>query len=282
MKTIPAPLSQHLQQDTTTLTLCFEISRLDGQVFRFTTLDEDVTVDGQTYETASGATPSQLNAKADLSVDNLDFTAILDSQTLLREDLLYGAFDYARVKIFLVNWADTAQGTLTLATGVLGEVRLGDVQFTAEMRSLTQHLQSTHGRIVALECDVEIFGEGRCGLDKLNFAEDTTVTGIVKQYMTFQTGSSQLAGYYTAGELRFDSGANQGASYSIAEHTSGGTIRIAARTPRAINVNDQVRLIAGCDRRFSTCRDKFANTVNFQGFPHVPGRDAIFETPDAK
>ena len=34
-----------------------------------------------------------------------------------------------------------------------------------------------------------------------------------------------------------------------------------------------MRLVAGCDKRFETCRLKFVNTLNFQGFPDVPEDD---------
>ncbi len=36
-----------------------------------------------------------------------------------------------------------------------------------------------------------------------------------------------------------------------------------------------------CDQRFETCRDTFANTENFRGFPHLPGNDFILSGPDA-
>ena len=32
---------------------------------------------------------------------------------------------------------------------------------------------------------------------------------------------------------------------------------------------------AACDRRFATCRDTFANQLNFQGFPDIPGDDFL-------
>ena len=32
---------------------------------------------------------------------------------------------------------------------------------------------------------------------------------------------------------------------------------------------------ATCDKRFSTCRDTFANALNFQGFPDTPGDDFL-------
>ncbi len=34
-----------------------------------------------------------------------------------------------------------------------------------------------------------------------------------------------------------------------------------------------------CDQRFETCRDVFANTANFRGFPHMPGTDFILAGP---
>jgi len=42
---------------------------------------------------------------------------------------------------------------------------------------------------------------------------------------------------------------------------------------------DSVRLEAGCDKRAETCRVKFNNLVNFQGFPHLPGEDWLMAYP---
>lgn len=36
-----------------------------------------------------------------------------------------------------------------------------------------------------------------------------------------------------------------------------------------------------CDQRFETCRDLFANTENFRGFPDMPGNDFILSGPAA-
>jgi len=34
-----------------------------------------------------------------------------------------------------------------------------------------------------------------------------------------------------------------------------------------------------CDKRFATCRDRFANGINFRGFPHIPGNDFVIAYP---
>lgn len=36
-----------------------------------------------------------------------------------------------------------------------------------------------------------------------------------------------------------------------------------------------------CDQRFETCREVFANSENYRGFPHLPGTDFILSGPAA-
>jgi len=38
---------------------------------------------------------------------------------------------------------------------------------------------------------------------------------------------------------------------------------------------------ATCDRSFATCRGTFGNGVNFRGFPHIPGNDALLRYPES-
>ena len=41
-------------------------------------------------------------------------------------------------------------------------------------------------------------------------------------------------------------------------------------------------MTAGCDKRFSTCRTKFANGLSFRGFPHMPGSDFTYGYADGE
>ena len=45
------------------------------------------------------------------------------------------------------------------------------------------------------------------------------------------------------------------------------------QTPFVSGTGDTFTVTAGCDKRFETCRDRFANGANFRGFPHMPGTD---------
>jgi uncharacterized phage protein (TIGR02218 family) len=46
-----------------------------------------------------------------------------------------------------------------------------------------------------------------------------------------------------------------------------------------IAVGDAFEITAGCDKRFSTCRDRFGNSLNFRGFPQIPGNDFVVSYP---
>ena len=50
---------------------------------------------------------------------------------------------------------------------------------------------------------------------------------------------------------------------------------------RRIAAGDTFAVTAGCDKQFATCRAKFANAVNFRGFPHMPGNDFVAAYPRA-
>jgi uncharacterized phage protein (TIGR02218 family) len=46
-----------------------------------------------------------------------------------------------------------------------------------------------------------------------------------------------------------------------------------------VRADDLLRLEAGCDKRAVTCRLKFQNFYNFQGFPDIPGDDWSISDP---
>jgi len=63
--------------------------------------------------------------------------------------------------------------------------------------------------------------------------------------------------------------------------TEGGrrVVTLWSSFAQPLRAGDQLRLIAGCDKRAETCREKFANLINFQGFPDIPGDDWLVSVP---
>ncbi len=77
-------------------------------------------------------------------------------------DIRAGVWDYAEVRIFLVNWANLALGEIKQRRGRLGEVVINDDgTFRAELRGLTQLLQQAVGELYSPECRADL-GDSRC------------------------------------------------------------------------------------------------------------------------
>jgi uncharacterized phage protein (TIGR02218 family) len=89
-------------------------------------------------------------------------------------------------------------------------------------------------------------------------------------------------GWFTRGRLSVQSGTANGLSALIkSDETIEGRRIIELWEPLRVDVQtgDQIRLEAGCDKRTETCRLKFQNLANFQGFPDIPGDDWMVAYP---
>ncbi len=276
MKVISNALQAHLEQDVTTLATCWRVTRRDGTVMGFTDHDSDLVVESVTYEAATGFTPTAISSSAALNVDNLDIEGLLDAGAITTEDLLAGLYDYAEITVFQVNHAFVGDGVLLLRQGWLGEVTCEDGQFIAEVRGLTQPLSQRVGEVYSPSCRA-VFGDARCGINVALLTQSGTITAVTSRTVLLDTARTEDAGTFSSGVLTFTSGANAGLSVEVKEYTPG-TITLVLPTSYAVEVGDAYTITEGCDKRFSTCANRFANAVNFRGEPHVPGFDRLLET----
>jgi uncharacterized phage protein (TIGR02218 family) len=112
-----------------------------------------------------------------------------------------------------------------------------------------------------------------------SFKSSGTVSSTVDGN-NFETSLPQSAGYYDGGLLKWETGKNAGRAMEVKTWT-GGLITTFQPTFYPIAVGDKFTIHPGCDKRRVTCVSKFANILNFRGFPDVPGQDAYMQTPDA-
>jgi len=280
MKTAGSPLATHIGGETTTLATCWKVTRRDGSVFGFTDFDKDLTVDSLVYQAQSGYTRSAIHTIANLAVDNLDIESALDSETLNAADLRAGVWDGATIEIFLVNWANLANGKIILKRGTIGEVELKDMVFRAELRGLSQALSQQIVELYTPDCRADL-GDSRC---KVNLAA-LTVTGAVTEVSDRRgftdTSRAEADGYWIGGLVTWTGGANMGRKMEVKAFASGA-FTLFLPMPSEISEGDTYSLYPGCDKKFSTCKAKYDNVKNFRGEPNVPGNDQVLAYPDAK
>jgi uncharacterized phage protein (TIGR02218 family) len=279
MKALAPGLQAHLDEGTTTLAWCWRIMRPDGVTFGFTDHDRPLAFDSTTFEPESGFTASELRSSADLSVDAQDAEGVLRSDRITETDILDGRWDNAAVEVWRVNWSDASQRVL-LRRGAIGQIRRGRLAFVAEVRSLAHVLGQTVGRTFQATCDAQL-GDARCGVDLGNpsYRGNGTVVATIRDRAFVTAGLGGFAsGWFTLGTLTWTSGANAVRRAEVAGHgqESGEvTISLLELPVRPIAIGDTFVIRAGCDKRLETCRAKFTNVVNFRGFPHIPGQDAV-------
>ena len=279
MRTLPSGLREHLDSGATTLCHCWRLETAAGEVMGFTDHDRDLNFDGVSFEPEAGFTATEIESALGFSVDNLEASGALSSERLNEARILAGDFDNAAIDVWLVNWQEASQRIL-LRRGNLGEVTHGTLGFTAELRGLAHALNQPKGRIYQFGCDAQL-GDSRCAVDleAPAFKAVVTVVSAEENRRFIVTGAEDFDGAWLArGTAEFASGANAGRKGEVKFHremAAGTLIELWQPPPFPVLNGAQMILRAGCDKQFETCKAKFANGVNFRGFPHIPGDDFV-------
>ncbi|GAB1716617.1 MAG: Phage conserved hypothetical protein BR0599 [Nitrobacter sp.] len=283
MRSIPSALQAKLDSGATTLARCWIVTRRDGVVLGFTDHDCDLSVGGVACRAATGFTASEATSRFDLSVDGSEISGAFSDDALTEADLAAGRYDAAEIATWLVDWSDVALKVL-IARGTLGEVRREGQAFTAELRGLADALAQDSGRLFTARCGVDL-GDGKCRVNLADAAYHGSgaVTAMEGTSIIAVSGLGGFAeGWFTAGRLAWTGGANIGIAVEVKQHRIvSGEVRLSLWQAMAepIAAGDGFTITAGCDKSFATCRDRFANTANFRGFPQIPGNDFVVSYP---
>lgn len=276
MRMLPAALKAHIDTGATTLCRCWRVRLRDGDVLGFTEHDADLTADGTRFLAASGFSASEAETALGLAAPNGEVAGAFSSESIAAADLERGRYDGARVEVLLVNWADPTQVLLEHVREI-GEVTRTDNSFRAELRGLAARLDQPTGRVYGRRCDARL-GDGLCGVDLSAFRASGTVVAADALQASVSGLSGFAAGWFSHGVLTFSNGALAGRVVDIAGHQAGDPARLTfwLPLPESPAPGDAFHIVAGCDKAFATCRAKFANALNFRGFPHMPGSDFAY------
>lgn len=278
MRAVPAGLEAHLRSGATTLCRCWKLERVDGVALGFTDHDEPLQFEGFVFSAADGLAATGDVTQTGFAVGGFEVAGALSSAGLTIEDLAEGRYDFAAVTMWVVNWRDVEQRVI-VRRGVLGEVARADGGFRAEVRGPSGALETVLGRVFGSTCDADL-GDARCKVGVAALTQ-TAIVARVNGAIVTVTELSAPAGFFSDGTAKVLDGAEAGITVSIGGHgVEGGGHVLRLRTMLlALGVGDRLAVAPGCDKRFATCLGKFANGVNFRGFPHLPGNDRAFGYP---
>jgi len=274
VSTIPTALAAHMAGGTTTLADLLKITRKDGAVYAFTSAGDDVTISGTTYSAAQGLDMSSLEVSAGLAVDNQELTTLHDGTTFTQLDVLSGRWRNADFTIGKYNWASPSDGVWWRFVGTIGEVHIKRGHIVAELRGLQQALQQPIGSVTSKTCRARL-GDALCTKSLTAFTFAGSVTTATSAQVFTASALTQAADYFSEGILTWTSGPSSGLSVKVKGFSAGGVVTLSLPMLSAVAVGHTFSMVAGCRKRLEDCRDKFANVLNFQAEPHLPGIDAL-------
>ena len=273
----------HVASGLTTLCRCWAITRSDGVQYGFTDHDLPLRFGGMTFKADAGLSAKALQQSTGLSVDNTEAMGALSDASIREADIDAGRFDGAEVKAWLVNWADISVRWLQFR-GSIGELRRSGGAFHAELRGLTEALNRPLGRVYQKPCTA-VLGDASCGFDTgaVGYSATVSVEHVEgAKLFRWQGLDGFEPGWFMRGRLNVETGAAEGL-WGLVKHdrqdSAGRMIELWEPISGIVQLGDQVRLLAGCDKRMETCRLKFDNLLNFQGFPDIPNEDWVVAVP---
>lgn len=275
MRALSIAQKEALADPATQIATLWKITRADGVVLRLCDWDTQLSADGETWTPNGSAERSSVRLGTGLQAGNLDIKGFFASGQITETDILAGRYDYAALLVSAA-FANLALPSIPLASGRFGEVQADNGKYSVAVNDLVQTLQTTVGEATSAACRAD-FGDARCQASLTTWRKTYTLASVTDARTLVLTGPSQLAaGTYAQGIVEVMSGAAAGWTMEIKAWTAG-TLTLGLYLPLPIlpAAGDSVRVTAGCDKALATCRDVFANVINFQGEPHVPGIDAL-------
>lgn len=268
---------------------CWKITRRDGVVFGFTGCDQTISFGGVDYIPCGSLMSSAMQYSALIAeAGNQELLGLIDSDLITARDLASGVYQGAIVEIYLLPWQGEAYEAPIRATrGYIASVEMGDVSYKAEVLTDSAKLQQKAVLDSYTPSCRWMFGDDRCGVDATLYEETSTVTAVLaksaiigatrRQFVATLTGSD---GDYISGKITWLTGDNAGQVIEVKDNV-GGLVTLWDTTLADIAIGDTFTIQQGCDKSEAACKG-YGNFTRFGGFPDIPGRDKMLETPDAK
>lgn len=262
-------------QELETTATFWRVLRRDGVTLGFTTHDADLWFDGVSHRAAPGMLPSAIRRSAGFEADSAEVDGALSHDSISAFDLAIGRFDGARVLIGVVDWESLERHVIY--RGSIGTVTEEAGSFTADLVSRKAELQRDPVPRTSPSCRAAFCGPG-CTLSAARFTHGGIVAGVDAQSNAITVSAGVPVTALVGGSLCWLGGPYAGQATDIVDVDTG---RLVLSTPfdSAPPAGTPVELREGCDRTLDTCASRFANAVNFQGEPFLPGNDLITRYP---
>ena len=279
---------------TTQWAQTWTITRTDGQVFAFTSLDRPLTFRGVVHTPCNSLTATATEQSTTIGASgNMELLGIISDAGISEQELYNGLFDFAAFEIWMVPWNNTSgQTPFRLMAGTTGSMSHGVDGFKFEVLTGSANLrQKGLLEVFSPSCRYG-FGstlDARCpvNLAAITVAGSATSTAVpaasnaATRRIVIDSSRAEPNGHFDLGILTFTGGANAGAKSEI-KRFEAGVFVLWSPLLYPIETGDTYTATPGCNKSPTDHMRFNADMVDYGGFPDVPGSDSINQYPDAK
>jgi uncharacterized phage protein (TIGR02218 family) len=274
----------------------YQITLLNGTVYRFTTHQTQLTVSGLVYGTGILFERGPVTQLAGLEVQRFDLTMtpqpdsplapILFGGLPLQQACRLGVFDGAGLlfsKLFLLSYDDTSPGAVPWVQGKMNTISWGRAQAHFTVNDLIQGLNVAMPRNVIQPTCLHMVYDTGCTLSRATFTQTGAFTGTPTQ-TSGATNLTRADDYFELGTLKFTSGVMNGLSYVLRTYkNSGGTVAPIRPFLVAPPAGTTFTITPTCKKTQAACSNTnvangpaLNNLAHFRGAPYVPVPETLY------
>lgn len=187
------------------------------------------------------------------------------------------------INVFERHFSDATSETLLAWKGEIVGIKPSDKKLTLSADSIiNKFTRNANYSRFQLACRHAVYQTG-CNLDKANFENPVTLVSVAGSTVQVEypiDGQTQLPlqpydGYFNSGLLQSPAGNvyhvvnHVGTSITVMDSAEKLGQELLATAPDALVVS----LYPGCTKSRAICKSRFNNTLNFGGFPWMPGKN---------
>ena len=263
-------------EELETVATFWRVLRRDGVALGFTSHDRDLWFDGVLHRAAPGMVPSAIRRSADFEPDSAEVEGALSHAAISAEDLGNGRYDGAAVLIGVVDWDSLERHVIY--RGSIGTVAEEAGAFTAALASRKAELARDPVPRTSPSCRAAFCGPG-CTLSAARFTHEARLASWDSAGNAAVLAGAPAPALLVGGTLRWLDGPLAGFALGIVGVTGAGGVVLDTPLDAAPPAGSRALVRQGCNRTLETCVSRFANAVNFQGEPYLPGNDLVTRYP---
>lgn len=298
---LPPELSMLPTYKTKTWAHLYSIERTtDGEALLFTNHDAEIVFDDETYSPIGGPDSESFRSEAGARPSTFSILAPISTGLFDADDLRYGLFRDAVLRIRIVNWRYPFAGALRTHVGTIEDIEYSGEYFKANCSTLAAEMQRNIGRLHTRLCDHKLghdVGHNFCAANVASKTFTAVVTASAgftnaNKRLRFRSTLTTVDGgglgdhYYKYGVLTWTTTANGNELNGInsfevkRSFQSQGELELALPTQFDIAIGDTFSVSAGCDRNKGTCASKWNQVSNYGGEPYMPAPDRYINPGD--